>query len=147
MAHFALVNNKGIVETVQVINNAVLDAGGEFPDSEPSGQAFQASLGLAREDAVWLQTSYNTYDGVHYTTDEEGNRVPSEDQSKAFRKNFAAIGYTYDEERDAFIPPKPFESWVLNEDSCLWEAQVPYPIDGAIYFWDEETTSWIEVTE
>jgi hypothetical protein len=68
-----------------------------------------------------VRTSYNTAGGVHYTTDEEGNRVPSEDQTKAFRKNYAGIGYTYDEERDAFIPPMPVDGeWVLDEDSCLW---------------------------
>jgi hypothetical protein len=72
---------------------------------------------------TWIQTSYN------------GN----------FRKNYAGIGYTYDEERDAFIPPKPYESWVLNEDSCLWEAPVAYPEDGADYTWDEEAGAWIEV--
>jgi hypothetical protein len=104
MAHFALVNSDGIVETVHVINNSALDAGGDFPDSEASGQAFQASLGLAREDAVWLQTSYN------------GN----------FRGNYAAIGGTYREDLDAFISPKPLpdeyvSEWVLNEETYAWE--------------------------
>lgn len=74
---------------------------------------------------TWVQTSYN------------GN----------IRKNFAGIGYTYDADRDAFIPPKPFESWTLNEDTCLWQAPTPYPQDGRIYIWDEETTSWTEITE
>ena len=96
---------------------------------------------IARTGDVYRQTSYNTHGGVHYTDGE-----PSEDQSKAFRKNYAGIGFTYDEERDAFIPPKPFESWILNEDTCLWEAPVPMPEDG-MHTWDEETTSWIEVTE
>jgi hypothetical protein len=95
---------------------------------------------------VWLQTSYNTLGGVHYATDEEGNRVPSEDQTKAFRKNYAGIGYTYDEERDAFIPPKLFESWLLNEDTCWWESPVPYPTDGSMYVWDEEAVGWVEVS-
>jgi hypothetical protein len=102
---------------------------------------------IARTGDVYRQTSYNTHGGVHYTTDEEGNRVPSEDQSKAFRKNYAGIGYIYDEERDAFIPPQPFESWVLNEDSCLWDAPVAYPTDGAIYVWDEESGAWVEVED
>ena len=102
---------------------------------------------IARTGDVYRQTSYNTFGGVHYTTDEEGNRVPSEDQSKALRKNYAGIGYTYDEERDAFIPPKPFESWVLNEDTCLWESPVPYPSDGERYVWDEETVAWGEVAD
>lgn len=61
------------------------------------------------------------------------------------RKNYAGIGYTYDAERDAFIPPKPFDSWLLNEQTCRWEAPSPYPTDGAIYTWDEESTDWIEV--
>lgn len=74
---------------------------------------------------TWVKTSYN------------GN----------IRKNFAGIGYTYDEERDAFIPPKPFESWTLNEITCRWQAPVPYPQDGRIYRWDEDTLTWIEVTE
>jgi hypothetical protein len=102
---------------------------------------------IARTGDVYRQTSYNTVGGVHYTTDEEGNRIPSEDQTKAFRKNYAGIGFTYDEESDAFIPPKPFDSWVLNEDSCLWDAPVPYPTDGAVYVWDEETVSWVEVED
>ena len=74
---------------------------------------------------TWIKTSYN------------GN----------IRKNFAGVGYTYDEERDAFISPQPFESWTLNETTCRWQAPVPYPQDGRIYQWDEDTTTWIEVTE
>ena len=97
---------------------------------------------IARTGDVYRQTSYNTQGGVHYTDGE-----PSEDQTKAFRKNYAGIGYTYDEERDAFIPPKPFESWVLNDDTCLWDAPVPYPTDGAIYTWDEEAEAWVEVQD
>jgi hypothetical protein len=102
---------------------------------------------IARTGDVYRQTSYNTFGGVHYTTDEEGIRAPSDDQSKALRKNYAGIGYTYDEERDAFIPPQPYESWVLNEDTCLWEAPVPYPSDGERYVWDEETVAWGEVAD
>lgn len=90
-----------------------------------------------------FRTSYNTHGSVHYNQ-ETGK--PSEDQSKALRGNYAGIGFTYDEERDAFIPPKPYDSWVLDEDTCLWEAPVPMPDDG-MYTWDEDTTSWIEVTE
>jgi hypothetical protein len=65
----------------------------------------------------------------------------------AFRGNYAGIGYTYDEERDAFIPPKPYDSWVLNEDTCLWNAPVAYPTDEGMYDWDEETTQWVAVAE
>ena len=78
----------------------------------------------------WKQTSYNTHGGVHQLG------------GTPFRKNHAAIGYTYDEDRDAFIPKKPFSSWVLNESTCLWEAPVAYPDDGENYAWNEETTSW-----
>jgi len=90
------------------------------------------------------RTSYNTRGGVHY---DPQTGEPSADQSKAFRKNYAGIGYTYDESRDAFIPPKPFDSWTLNEDSCLWEAPVAMPDDGQQYSWNEETTSWDLITE
>ena len=89
---------------------------------------------------VWVQTSYNTRGGVHYT-----NGEPSEDQTKALRFNYAGIGFTYDEARDAFIPPKPFESWVLDEATCLWEAPIPYPEDGESYTWDESLGDWVEV--
>ena len=81
----------------------------------------------------WIQTSYNTHGGVH-----SNGGTP-------LRKNFAGIGYTYDAGRDAFIPPKPYASWTLNESSCLWEAPTPMPVEeGKIFVWDEETVSWIE---
>jgi hypothetical protein len=82
----------------------------------------------------WIQTSYNTHGGQH-------------PEGRPLRKNFAGIGYTYDRERDAFIPQKPFASWVLNEDTCLWDAPVPYPDDGGMYQWDESTTSWVAVEQ
>jgi hypothetical protein len=80
----------------------------------------------------WVQTSYNTHGGQH-------------PEGRPLRKNYAGIGYTYDATRDAFIPPKPFASWLLNEDTCLWSAPVAMPTDGKMYTWDEETTSWVEV--
>ncbi len=82
----------------------------------------------------WIQTSYNTRGGQH-------------PEGRPLRKNYAGIGYTYDRTRDAFIPPKPFASWTLNEDTCLWDAPVAYPTDGKLYNWDEATTNWVEVTE
>jgi hypothetical protein len=85
----------------------------------------------------WLQTSYNTRGGVHYAPN---SNTP--DGGVALRKNYASKGFTYDAERDAFIPPKPLPSWVLNEETCLWEPPVPKP-DGD-HYWNEETTSWIE---
>jgi len=100
----------------------------------------------ARTGDVYKQTSYNTRGGVHYT-----DGVPSEDQTKAFRKNYAGLGYTYDAGRDAFIPQKPFASWVLNEETCLWDAPVAMPEDAGTgeppkrHTWDEETISWVEV--
>ena len=83
----------------------------------------------------WVQTSYNTHGGVH-----ANGGTP-------LRKNYAGIGFTYDKERDAFIPPKPFPSWVLNENTCLWDAPIPYPQDGKRYQWDEATLNWVEVQE
>ncbi len=82
---------------------------------------------------TWVRTSYNTQGGVHRLG------------GTPFRKNHAGIGFTYDETRDAFIPPQPFNSWTLNEDTCNWEAPVAYPDDGKEYKWNEETTSWVEL--
>jgi len=98
------------------------------------------------EDGVdWEQyynakrTSYNTRGGIHYNPE---TNEPSADQSKAFRKNYAGTGFTYDKTRDAFIPPQPYPSWTLNEETCLWDSPVPYPDDGQIYNWNEETQTW-----
>ena len=96
----------------------------------------------APEGYTVKRTSYNTRGGVNYDP-ETGE--PSEDQSKAFRGNYAGIGFTYDEDLDAFIPPKPFDSWTLDEASFSWVAPVPYPEDGEAYTWDEATTSWVGV--
>jgi hypothetical protein len=82
---------------------------------------------------TWIQTSYNTYGGQH-------------PEGRPLRKNFAGIGYTYDSQRDAFIPPQPYPSWTLVEETCNWTAPVLYPADGKQYGWDETTTNWIEVT-
>ena len=81
----------------------------------------------------WIQTSYNTYGGEHLLG------------GTPLRKNFAGVGFTYDYDKDAFIPPKPFESWILNETTCLWEPPVAYPDDGNQYIWNEEITNWTEV--
>jgi len=96
---------------------------------------------IARTGDVYRQTSYNTYGGVHYTDGE-----PSEDQTKAFRFNYAGIGFTYDEARDAFLPPTPYPSWVLDEATCLWVAPIAYPAEG-VHVWDEEAGDWVEVTD
>lgn len=94
----------------------------------------------------WLQTSYNTRGGVHYVPDSNPPE-PSADQSKALRKNYAGLGFTYDRTRDAFLPPKPYASWILDEETCLWQAPTPMPTDGAVYSWNESTTSWDVVSE
>ena len=82
----------------------------------------------------WIQTSYNTSGGVH----SEGGTP--------LRKNYAGVGYTYDSVRDAFIAPQPYASWILNEDTCIYEAPIAYPTDDLMYSWDEDTTSWVEIT-
>lgn len=117
MAHYAKINENNIVETVIVAEE-------DF---------------IQKQEGKWIQTSYNTRGGVHYEPD---SNTPSSDQSKALRKNYAGIGYTYDETKDAFISPKPFESWILNENTCVWEAPVSYPEDGNDYNWNESTLSW-----
>ena len=132
MAHYAFVNDDNIV--TEVIT-------GRDENDLPYGvTSWEEHYGEFRGQTC-LQTSYNTYGGVHYTDGE-----PSADQSKALRYNYAGIGYTYDENRDAFIPPQPFESWVLDEDTCLWVAPIAYPAEGD-HTWDEQAGDWVEVTD
>ena len=92
----------------------------------------------------WIQTSYNTRGGIHYQPNSD---TPSSDQSKALRKNYAGIGWTYDSEKDAFYAPQPYASWTLNTTSYLWEAPVAKPTDSKPYKWDEASKSWVEITE
>ena len=125
MSHYAKVVN-GIVETVIVVEIDTINEGW---------------LG---DPSLWIQTSYNTRGGIHYIAD---TNIPSNDQTKALRKNYAGPGYTYDSIRDAFIPPQPYPSWILDENTCLWNAPRPYPPDGKFYDWNEETISWVEVVE
>jgi hypothetical protein len=122
MSHCAKIEN-GVVTFVTVGRQE--DDGRELELCERTGDTYR-------------QTSYNTHGGVHYL-----DGVPSADQSKALRKNYAGIGYTFDEVRDAFIPPKPFDSWILNEDTCLWQPPTPYPADGGMYAWDEVNGDWV----
>ena len=128
MAHFAKLDQNNIVVFVTVGRD------------EDNGKEDQLT---ARTGDVYKQTSYNTRGGVYY---DPTTNQPGTDQTKAFRKNYAGLGYTYDYDRDAFIPPKPFNSWVLNETSCLWEASTPLPTDDKRYTWNEESTSWVEIT-
>lgn len=125
MAHFAKLGTGNIVTAVNVVSN-------DIATTEQAGVDFLNDLYKTRD--VWKQTSYNTKGGVHLL-----GETP-------FRKNYAGIGYTYDQTRDAFIPPKFFDSWILNEDTCLWEAPVAYPSDGKSYEWDESSKSWKEDT-
>ena len=115
MSHFAHVDGNNIVTQVIVAEQDFINSG------------------AVGDPAEWVQTSYNTYAGQH-----KNGGTP-------LRKNYAGIGYSYDAGRDAFIPPKPFNSWTLNETTCLWEAPTPYPTDGKIYNWNENTLSWDEV--
>jgi hypothetical protein len=115
MAHFAQLDENNIV--VQIIVGVDEPLDGEAIYQETTGQ-------------VWKKTSYNTYGGQH-------------PENRPLRKNYAGIGYTYDDERDAFIPPKPFASWLLDEHTCQWNPPTPYPDDGNRYQWDEPTTSWV----
>ena len=126
MASFAKIglNNK-VIEVLSVHNNELKDSNGV--EQENIGIDFLTKL---TGWAIWKQTSYNTFGGVH-----NNGGTP-------FRKNHAAIGYTYDEDRDAFILPKPFASWTLNEATCLWDPPVVYPTDGQKYLWNEETQQW-----
>ena len=121
MAHFCILNENNIVTNVVVISNdEILDENGN--ESEELG--IQRCVELFGE-GTYLQTSYN----------------------KTFRKNFGEVGFTYNSLLDAFIPPKPYDSWILNEDSCLWEAPVEYPNDGEQYTWNEETQTWDLITQ
>lgn len=119
MSHYALLDENNIVIEVHVASQA--DDGKEDELRERSGLNYR-------------QTSYNTQGGIHTLG------------GTPFRKNYAGIGYTYDEVRDAFIPPKPYPSWLLNEGSCLWEPPVAYPSDGKQYLWNEDQLIWVEVT-
>lgn len=122
MAHYAKVENN-IVTQVIVAEPEFFET---FVDSTPG---------------EWIQTSYNTRGGVHYGEDGEP------DGGEALRMNYAGVGFTYDKTKDAFIPPQPYNSWTLDESTCLWDAPIAYPSDGALYQWNEETTTWDLVEE
>ena len=126
MASFAKIglNNK-VIEVQSVVNEVLHDSNGI--EQESIGIDFLTKL---TGWAIWKQTSYNTICGVHTKG------------GTPFRKNHAGIGYTYDEDRDAFIPKKPFNSWILNEDTCLWESSVVRLEDGQDYIWNESTLTW-----
>jgi hypothetical protein len=115
MTHFAKIENDIVTQ--------VIVAEQEFVDAQPG---------------EWVQTSYNTFGGVHYAPNSD-----TPDGGVALRKNYAGVGYAYDRQRDAFIPPQPFPSWTLNDETCLWEAPIPYPEDGEIWYWNEDLQNWV----
>jgi hypothetical protein len=136
MAHYAYID-----ESNTVIDVIVGPDESTQPDSTDSWEAYFSGKGKGQA----LQTSYNTRGGVHYDP-ETGE--PSEDQTKALRFNYAGIGFTFDETKGtdgAFIPPKPFDSWELDEATCLWVAPIEYPAGGGTYAWDEELQEWTAV--
>jgi len=122
MAHYAFLNTNNIVTEIIVGK----DEGEDNIDWEQHYGEFRGQ--------TCKRTSYNTHGGIHSNS------------GTPLRKNYAGIGYSYDSNRDAFIAPKPFESWVLNESTCLWDAPTPMPTDGKLYVWDESTTSWVEMS-
>ncbi len=121
MAHFAELDNNNIVVRVIVVAD----------ENEADGENWCRNL----LGGFWKKTSYYTQAGVHLTG------------GTPFRKNYAGIGYSYDPTRDAFIPPKPFNSWVLNENTCVWDPPTPMPSDGKLYRWDEDTLAWVEMPD
>ena len=148
MAHFAKINNSNIVEEVIVIHN-------NAAPSEMTGKSFIKNV--LKKEGTWLKTSYNTNEGSYYTFDEQGRRVLAEDQTRAFRGNFANQGGTWNPDLEVFLPPKPFESWVLHNQLPKWQS----PIGDAPaltseqesqksagthyweYVWDEANTQWL----
>ena len=117
MSHFAQIDENNVVTRVLVADQNFIDSG------------------VVGDPSKWLQTSYNTYGGEHKLG------------GTPFRKNYAGIGYTYDAALDAFIPPKPFTKWILNEETCLWEPPISAPNDDKNYVWSDDQDNWIEVTE
>ena len=115
MSHFAFIDKNYIVTQVIVAEQDFIDTG------------------LVGDPECWIQTSYNTFAGKH-----KNEGIP-------LRKNYAGIGFTYDRDRDAFIPPKPFNSWILNENTCQWEAPIAEPLNGKAHRWVEDTLSWEEI--
>jgi hypothetical protein len=123
MAHYAKVLNGKVIDVMVADNNYI----STFIDTSPG---------------EWIQTSYNTSGGVHY---EPNSNTPSDDQSKALRKNYAGVGHIYDRAKDAFYAPQPYPSWTLNEETCFWECPVDYPDNSKMHNWNEETQKWDEL--
>ena len=132
MAHYAYVAETNTVTSVIV---------GPEEGTQPAPFGSWEEYFSGKRKGLSVRTSYNTHGGVHYT-----DGVASEDQTQAFRFNYAGIGFTYDADREAFIPPTPYPSWVLDEDTCLWVAPIAYPAEG-VHVWDEQAGDWVEVTD
>lgn len=130
MAHFAKLGKGNIVQQVVVVANAVLKDK-DNKEQESLGVKFLQELYGSRD--IWKQTSYNTRGGEHQLG------------GTPFRKNFASVGYKYDEDKDAFIQPQKYKSWTLDEISCTWKPPVAHPLDGKTYTWNEQTLNWDEV--
>jgi len=126
MTHYAKVNQGRVIQ--------VIVAEQEFIDNM-----------IDNSPGVWIKTSYNTYGGVHYEPD-SSHQIPSEDQTKSLRKNFATVGGVYDVVRDAFYESQPYPSWTLDETTCIWQPPVGHPGDG-LYDWDEENQQWVQYSE
>jgi hypothetical protein len=120
MAHWAQIDENSIVTKITVGDN-----------NDPAGDEGYSWL-IENLGGTWIKTSYNTIGGIHLKG------------GTPLRKNYPGIGYFYDLERDAFIPPKPYNSWILNEDTCQWQSPIPMPQDDKQYYWDELNTSWVE---
>ena len=121
MAHFSKLNSENTVVKVVVVSN-------DIATTEENGINFLNKLYNSTD--VWKQTSYNTYGGVHRLG------------GTSFRKNYGCVNFKYDETKDAFIPPKPYNSWILNETTCLWESPIAYPTDNQDYIWNEINQTW-----
>ena len=128
MAHFVEIDDSNIV-----IKGVVLDDKDTQDESGNEVESVGAKYLSDGFGGTWKKTSYNTHGGVHSLG------------GTPFRKNYAGIGYSYDAAKDAFIPPKPYPSWTLNEDTCQWAAPTAKPDDGKVYIWNEGTTSWDEI--
>lgn len=164
MAHYAKLDENNNVISVEVVANSdCIDS--EGIENEETGRAFLENI---HGWSLWKKCSYNTKGGKYYNSD----NTLATDQTKAFRKNYPATGYTYDANKDAFIPPKPFESHTLNETTCEWESSVPFPStvdvkdenntiwpswnetnlrweysdDTNSYYWNETDTDWVQIT-
>ena len=123
MSHFAKVVDNKVIKVIKCSDEVITKINDKSPGE-------------------WVKTSYNTLGGIYYDPD---TNEPTIDQSKSFRKNYAGIGYSYDKDREAFIPPQPYPSWTLDEITCFWKPPVAMPSDDKRYFWDEGSTSWKEV--